>query len=92
MPSIFDLYRKHIGQIKGCTVIRLHGLDRKSVEKQTGKDWSEVISQKDKDLERLAGMLADLRSRDVQSFLYVNNHFEGSAPRTIVRIKEFLEN
>ncbi len=60
------------------------------IEKQTGKDWSQVVAPKDKDLEQLAGMLADLRSRDVQSFLYVNNHFEGSAPRTIQRISERL--
>lgn len=90
MPSIFDLYRKHSDQIKNCTVIRLHGPDRKGIEEQTGKDWSQVVVPKDKDLEQMASMLADLRSKGVQSFLYVNNHFEGSAPRTIQRISERL--
>jgi uncharacterized protein YecE (DUF72 family) len=90
MPTIFDIYRKHKDQIKERTVIRLHGVDRKGIETRTGKDWSQVVAPKDKDIEQLASMLVDLRSKGVQSFLYVNNHFEGSAPKTITRIKEVL--
>ena len=90
MPPIFDLYRKHSGKIKDCTVIRLHGSDRKGIEQQTDKDWSQVVDPKDQDIKSLANMLIDLRSRDVESFVYVNNHFEGSAPRTIQRIEEQL--
>ncbi len=86
MPSIFDMYRKHREQIQGTSVIRLHGPDRKGIEEQTGKDWSRVVAPKDQDIESLAEMVADLQSRDVESFVYVNNHFEGSAPRTIVKI------
>jgi hypothetical protein len=41
-------------------------------------------------LTRLASMLSELRLRQVETFLYVNNHFEGSAPRTITRIEEAL--
>ncbi len=90
MPPIFDLYRKHSGKIKDCTVIRLHGSDRKGIEQQTDKDWSQVVDPKDQDIKSLANMLIDLRSRNVESFVYVNNHFEGSAPRTIQRIEEQL--
>lgn len=46
MPSIFDLYRKHSGQIKDCAVIKLHGPDRKGIEEQTGKDWSPIVDPK----------------------------------------------
>ena len=91
MPSIFALYEKHREQIKDCVVIRLHGPDRKGIEGQTGKDWSQVVAPKDKDIASLAKMLSDLNSRRIQSFVYVNNHFEGSAPRTIARIEEFLK-
>lgn len=91
MPPIFDVYRMHRGQIADLTVIRLHGPDRKAIEEQTGKDWSQVVLPKDREIEQLAGMLADLASRDVQSYIYVNNHFEGSAPRTISRIQESLD-
>ena len=91
MPPIFNLYEKHREHIKDHTVVRLHGPDRKGIEKQTGKDWSQLVATKDKDIDSLANMLTDLRSRNVESYVYVNNHFEGSAPRTITRIEESLK-
>ena len=90
MPSIFDLYKRHREQIINHTIIRLHGPDRKGIEKLTGKNWSRVIAPKEQDIAQLTVMLADLTSRGVESFLYVNNHFEGSAPKTITRIEEAL--
>lgn len=36
------------------------------------------------------GMLEELMKKDFLVFLYVNNHYEGSAPITIKRIKEKL--
>ena len=91
MPPIFDLYKKHREHIRDHTVIRLQGPDRKGIEKQTAKDWSQLIAPKDKEIHSLASMITDLRSRNVDSSVYVNNHFEGSAPRTITRIKEVLK-
>ena len=91
MPSIFDVYKQFKEKIQSLTVIRLHGGNRKEMEEQTGNDWSEIVAPKDGDLQSLAAMLADLRSRNIETFLYVNNHFEGSAPRTIVRINELLK-
>jgi uncharacterized protein YecE (DUF72 family) len=88
MPSIFDLYQKHRGKIKDLAVIRLHGPDRKGIEKQTGNDWSKVVAPRDEDIASLASMLSDLKSRGTETFVFVNNHFEGSAPRTIERIEE----
>lgn len=90
MPSIFQLYDKHRDQIKDLAVIRVHGPDRQKIEKQTGKDWSKVVTPRDGDIDSLAGMLLDLRAREIESFVYVNNHFEGSAPRTISRIERRL--
>lgn len=90
MPSIFDLYQKHREQIKQSTVIRLHGPDRKGIEVQTGKDWSRIVDPKTKDIESLVTILSDMNSRGLVSFVFVNNHFEGSAPRTIMKIKELL--
>jgi uncharacterized protein YecE (DUF72 family) len=88
MPSIFDLYRRYGEQITDLTVIRLHGPDRKGIEELTGKDWSRIVAPKDNDIDALAGMLKDLKTRGLESFVFVNNHFEGSAPRTIARICE----
>lgn len=90
MPPIFEIYSKHRELIKNKVVIRLHGPDRKGIEEKTGKDWSRVDSPQDRDIESLSEMLLDLESRNVQTFIYVNNYFEGSAPRTIERIQEAL--
>jgi uncharacterized protein YecE (DUF72 family) len=90
MPSIFDLYTKHKGQIKDIAVIRLHGPDRKGIEKKTGKSWSQIVAPKDKDIESLVDMLTDLNSLGIESFVYVNNHFEGSAPKTIQKVVDRL--
>jgi len=86
MPSIFSLYEQYKKYINGLSVIRLHGSDRKGIEKITGKDWSQIVCPQDDDIVKLKGMLEDLSSRNSQVFLYVNNHFEGSAPRTIQKI------
>ncbi len=90
MPPIFDLYRQFRDRMCSPTVIRLHGPDRQEIEKLTGKNWSQVVAPKDEDLLSLVDMLEDLAARNLQTFLYVNNHFEGSAPRTIARIKAIL--
>ncbi|MGB3212979.1 MAG: DUF72 domain-containing protein [Desulforhopalus sp.] len=90
MPSIFDLYENHKDQLKKMAVIRLHGPDRKGIEKQTGKDWSQVVAPKDEDITSLIEMLSDMDSQGIESFVFVNNHFEGSAPRTIAKIEEAL--
>lgn len=90
MPSIFDLYREHREHVVDMAVIRLHGPDRKGIEEQTGKDWSQIVMAKDQDIERLVGMVADMQLRNVKPHIYVNNHFEGSAPRTIEKIQQWL--
>jgi uncharacterized protein YecE (DUF72 family) len=90
MPSIFDLYKKHREQIKDMAVIRLHGPDRQGIEKVTGKEWSQVVAPKDEEISTLVKMLAYMESRGVQTFTFVNNHFEGSAPRTIEKIVQAI--
>ena len=90
LPPIFEVYAKYKDHIRDLTVIRLHGPDRKGIEEQTGGNWNQIVSPKDQDIEKLSGMLHDLAARCVRAYVYVNNHFEGSAPRTITRIHEIL--
>lgn len=90
MPSIFDLYEEHKKRMSKLVVIRLHGPDRQGIEKQTGNNWNQIVAPKDLQIEQVTGMISDLTSRQIRVFLYVNNHFEGSAPRSISRIKERL--
>jgi len=90
MPPIFDLYRKYKSQIGDLTVIRLHGPNRQGIEKQTGNVWNKIVTPRDTELNQLGEMLSDLGNRAVRTFVYVNNHFEGSAPRTISKLKDIL--
>ena len=71
-------------------MVRLLGPDRQGIEKQTNNSWDSIVAPRDKDIDQLKIMLDDLAAREVETFLYVNNHFEGSAPRTISRIAEAL--
>lgn len=88
MPSIFEVYQSHKDRVSGTAIIRLHGPDRNDIDKQTRNRWNRIIAPKDNDIDRLADMLSDLDGRNVRSYVYVNNHFEGSAPRTISRIQD----
>lgn len=90
MPSIFELYQTYRERIHDLTVIRLHGPDRKAIEETTGNDWSKIVAPKEQDIARLAAMLSDLAARKVKAYAFVNNHFEGSAPRTIEKITDAL--
>jgi uncharacterized protein YecE (DUF72 family) len=90
MPSIFKVYDQFADSIKTLTVIRLHGPGRKDIEAKSGSSWNRIIEPKDSDLESLKKMLEDLRSKKVDTYLNVNNHYEGSAPLTIERIKTIL--
>jgi uncharacterized protein YecE (DUF72 family) len=91
MPSIFELYNKYREQIKDLVVIRLHGSNQKEVEAQTGKKWDRIVSPKDSEIDSLAGMLVDLERRGIETFVYVKNDFEGSAPMTIGRLENRLK-
>ena len=57
-------------------------------EKKTKGQWSEIVEPKD-DLERIADMIREI-SRDLPVTVNVNNHYEGSAPKTINRLSLLL--
>ncbi len=60
------------------------------MEKATGKEWNKIIKPHDKELDEISEVLLALRQADVQPFVFVNNHYEGSAPITINRLMERL--
>jgi len=90
MPSIFDIHKKFKDYIKDFTVIRLHGPDRHGIENRAGGKWNKILDPKDDELEKLVEMIAELLDRNVDVYLNVNNHYEGSAPLTIQKIKKLL--
>jgi len=92
MPSIIGLYTRWKSYIlrHKLVVIRLHGPDRKGVEKRTGKRWNQIVDPKDEELREIANMVAELLDHGADVYVNVNNHYEGSAPLTIDRIRRLL--
>lgn len=90
MPSIIEIYQKFESYINEQIVIRLHGYDRERIEERTKKIWDQIVEPKDDELVEIINVVRDLKSKDIEIFMNVNNHYEGSAPLTIKKIKEFL--
>lgn len=88
MPPLWETYAKFAQLLRGAVVVRLHGPDREGMEKATGQSWDRIIAPRDEELQRVVDMINDMRGRSLTIYLNVNNHYEGSAPLTIARLKE----
>jgi len=91
MPPIIDLYETYKDYLSDPVVIRLHGPDRQGMEKHTKNIWNKIVEPRDDELLQLKNMVNDLRERQHKVFINVNNHYEGSAPRTIEKLRTLLE-
>lgn len=90
MPPITEIYTKYKKYINDLAVIRLHGPDRKGIEKIANDNWNRIYINRDKDIKSIVAMIKELQASEVDLFVNVNNHFEGSAPLTIEKIKNNL--
>jgi uncharacterized protein YecE (DUF72 family) len=90
MPPIAEVFKNYQPVTAGFTVVRLHGKDRSGIEKVTGEVWDRVVEPHPAGLEAAAAIVRHNRARESQTYLYINNHFEGSAPRSIDRFLEIL--
>lgn len=90
MPSIIEVYKKFKEHIKDQVVIRLHGYDRKGIEEKTKKVWNQIVESKDEELGNVINLIKDLQANEVDTYMNVNNHYEGSAPLTIDKISKRL--
>ncbi len=90
MPPIFGLYERFRDYIQNFCVIRLHGPDRKGIEKKVKKEWDQIIDPKDGELQSLTEMVHDLVAREIEVTLNINNHYEGSAPMSIDRFENLF--
>ena len=89
LPHVYELYDK-VNDLVGTRVaVRLLGGDRKEIEKKTNGNWNEVVEPKT-DLPEVAGMLRDLAKGSRLVKVYLNNHYEGSAPKSIERLQELV--
>ena len=90
MPPIAEIYNKFKKHIRNLVVIRLHGPDRKGIEKMANDNWNKIYINRDNELRSIIEMIKELQSNEVDLFVNVNNHFEGSAPLTIEKISKSL--
>jgi len=91
MPPIWSVYDKFKKYINDKVVIRLHGPNREDMELKSEGNWNKIISPKDDELIKVIELLRDLEKRKVETYLNVNNHYEGSAPLTIRKIQSLLK-
>lgn len=89
LPHIYDLYAKFGDLIGDRVAIRLLGGDRKEIEEKTKGNWNEIVEPKD-DLSEVVKMIHDLTKGSKLVKVYLNNHYEGSAPLSINRLQALL--
>ena len=92
MPPVWETYRDYGDLLRRArtVVTRLHGPDREGMEKETAGQWDRLVVVRDDELKTIAGMTEELLEAGVCVYLNVNNHYEGSAPLTIERLKRML--
>ncbi|MCK9425973.1 MAG: DUF72 domain-containing protein [Ignavibacteriaceae bacterium] len=91
MPPIWEVYNECKSYINTTAVIRLHGPDRSSIEEETSNVWDKIVKPKDGEINKIAEIIYSLTQKDVDLYLNVNNHYEGSAPLTIAKLKQQLK-
>jgi uncharacterized protein YecE (DUF72 family) len=89
MPPIVELYARYSSLLGELVIIRLLGGDRKKIEEASGGRWDKIIDPKP-ELPHIAAMVSDLVASGREVRIDVNNHYEGSAPESIERLKGFL--
>jgi uncharacterized protein YecE (DUF72 family) len=61
------------------------------VEEKTNNIWNKIVELKDEELNIIREIIYSLTQKDVDLYINVNNHYEGSAPLTIEKLKQHLK-
>jgi uncharacterized protein YecE (DUF72 family) len=70
--------------------IRLHGPNRSDIEEKSGGQWDRIYEPKDDEISRITKIIEEIHSKNLDIYVNVNNHYEGSAPLTIEKIRQIL--
>ncbi len=90
MPPITETFQANPQWINTCSVIRLHGPDRSGMEEKSKGAWDRILEPRDEELPGIVSMIQELLDRNIDTYVNVNNHYEGSAPFTIEKIRTGL--
>ncbi len=89
LPHIFEIYEEFGELITGTSVIRLLGGDRKEIEEKTEGQWNQIVDEKT-GKSKIVDMSKNILYRGGKVILSINNHYEGSAPKTAEFFEEAL--
>lgn len=87
VAKTIDRYESLIGD---TISIRLHGEDRQEIEEETGGQWNRLVNPRDRELAHVAQSIKSLVKGGRLVYVQVNNHYEGSAPLTIERLRALI--
>jgi len=92
MPQVTEVYGKWGSLLRGreLVIIRLQGPDREGIEKRSGEKWDAVVDPKDEEIAGIVEMVGEILDSGSDVYINVNNHYEGSAPLTIDKIRKLL--
>lgn len=72
------------------SVVRLHGPDRAKIEEETGGTWDKIVEPKDDGLQATTEIIRQNTAAGLDTYVNVNNHYEGCAPLSIRRLIDIL--
>lgn len=90
MPPVSELIDTHFDRLATRAVIRLMGPDREKIEAATKLKWDRIIDDRHQELEGVVEQVRRMLAANIEVYVNVNNHYEGSAPRTIQRMAELF--
>ncbi len=90
MPSLADVAARLDVRTAPFSIIRLLGPDRPGIEKETGGTWNQIVEPRDEGLKATADIVRQNAASGVDTYVNVNNHYEGSGPLTIQRLLDLL--
>lgn len=90
MEDVSRTIERYESLIGDTVSIRLHGEDREGIEESTGGVWNRLVNRRDRELAQAAQSITSLAQGGRLVYVQVNNHYEGSAPLTIERLRALL--
>jgi len=90
MPDPAEIYQQ-FGNTGDFSIFRMHGSDRKAMERATGGKWDSIVEEHDEELQNIVSIAQDEIHLERDFYLSINNHFEGSSPQSIQRFYRRLD-